>query len=68
MSAEEDLSLKMRAPKRQCKEVTELDDRLDIVGKGRRQKSKLPSKHAERTIALLAGTGCEGSSSLYKAT
>ena len=25
----------MRALKRQCKEVTELDDRLDVVGKGR---------------------------------
>lgn len=28
---------------------------------------KAPSKHAARTRALLAGTGCEGSSSLYKA-
>lgn len=57
----------MRAPKRQVKEVMELDDRLDIVDKGRGLPSKLPPEHAVRTIALLQGTGCEGSSSLYKA-
>lgn len=66
MSVEEDLFLKMRVLKRQCKEVIEFDDRFDIVGKGRRQKLKLLFKYVERIIVLFVGIGCEGSLLFYK--